>query len=222
MDENRATLIDLKLDASNFESFQFNSPVGKDESVFIGLTLTHLYKLLKTVKKKDSITLYILHSEPTEIAIQVTPKDNKRVTTSFLKIQRVQNILVDIPTGYNAAPVPLPSSEFQKIYKDILSIGKTVQVSTTGGVLQFDVDAGGIVKRRVEYGNLSTKNENDTPRYEALFDTEQLVKLSKVCNLSQSLDIYTEKNLPLLVSGNVGTLGTISIFVKCKTNLNAH
>ena len=221
MDENRATLIDLSLNASKFETFQFN-PVGKDQSVFIGLTLTHLYKLLKTVKKKDSITLYILHSEPTEIAIQVTPKDNKRITTSFLKIQRVQNILVDIPVGYDTPPVPLPSSEFQKIYKDILSIGKTVTVSTTGSVLQFDVDAGGIVKRRVEYGDMSTKTDYDTPRYSELFDTEQLVKLNKVCNLSQSLDIYTEKNLPFLVSGEIGQLGTISIFVKCKTNLNSH
>jgi len=221
MDENRTTLIDLKLDASKFKSFEFH-PVEKDDTVFIGLTLTHLYKLLKTVKKKDSITLYILHSEPTEIAIQVTPKDNKRVTTSFLKIQRVQNILVDVPTGYLTPAVPLPSTEFQKIYKDILSIGKTVNVSATGSVLQFDVDAGGIVKRRVEYGDISTKNENDTPRYQEMFDTEQLVKLSKVCNLSQTLNIYTEKNLPFLVSGDVGQLGTISIFVKCKTNLNVH
>ena len=215
MDENRATLIDLKLDACKFDSFEFN-PLNKDESLFIGLTLTHLYKLLKTVKKKDTICLYILHDEPTEIAIEVTPKDNKRITTSFLKIQRVQNILVEVPVGYTAPAIRLPSSEFQKIYKDILSIGKTVDITTKEKILQFDVDAGGIVKRRVEYGE---RSEEDSIRYSETFDTEQLVKFGKICNLSKFWDIHTQPSLPLLVSGDVGVLGKISIYVKCRSKI---
>ena len=216
MDENRSTLIDLTLNAENFEVFYFSKPRGS--SIFIGLTLTHLYKLLRTAKKKDSIKLYILETSPNEIGIEVRTKGANRVTTSFLKIQQVQNILVDIPIGYNAAPVDIHSHEFQKIYKDILSIGKTVKISTAGGKIQFDVDAGSIVKRRVEYGDVDGSREEKN-RYAEVFDTSQLVKLSKISNLSSMLNVYTEPNLPFLIKSSIGDIGHISIFVKTRTQL---
>ena len=226
MDDNRSTLIDLQLLAENFDAFEFNPISNHDLSgFFIGLTLTHLYKLLKTVKKKDAIKLTILRSVPTEISISVKSKDRNRTTTSFLKIQRVQNILVDIPTNYIAPYVTIPSCEFQKIYKDILSIGKTVTISTKENTVQFDVDAGGIVKRRVEYKNSSDEedsdSEDDQPRHSEVFDTEQLVKLAKVSNLSNSLQIGLEKNLPLVVYAKTGELGDISIYVKNKKQMHA-
>ena len=222
MDENRSTLIDLKLNADQFSSFEFN-PVNKrgESSFFIGLTLTHLYKLLKTVKKKDSLGLYLLRDTPTEIAIEVWPKVSKRVTTSFLTIQRVQNILVDVPTGYARDPFDILSHEFQKIYKDILSIGKTVSISATSKKIQFDVDAGGIVKRRVEYGEIEDEPSDcaKTSLYSQVFETEQFVKLSKMSNLDATLLIYCDDNLPMKVSSNVGKMGTISIFVKSRMQM---
>jgi proliferating cell nuclear antigen PCNA len=224
MDDNRSTLIDLQLLAENFDLFEFNSlSTHGQSSFFIGLTLTHLYKLLKTVKKKDAIKLTILRDVPTEISISVKSKDRNRTTTSFLKIQRVQNILVDIPTGYNVPPIFIPSCEFQKIYKDILSIGKTVTISTRNNALRFDVDAGGIVKRRVEYKNSEededSESDEEDSRYSEVFDTEQLVKLSKMSNLSDSLQISSEQNLPLVVSAKTGLLGNISIYVKNKSQI---
>lgn len=224
MDENRSTLIDLKLKADQFSSFEFNPlQAHGDTSFFIGLTLTHFYKLLKTVKKKDSLGLYILRDAPTEIAIQVWPKASKRVTTSFLTIQRVQNILVDIPTGYSYPRYDIISSEFQKIYKDILSIGKTVSISATSNKIQFDVDAGGIVKRRVEYGNVADDADDDESEapvlYSQVFETEQFVKLSKLSNLDTNLSLHCDVKCPLKVTSAVGGMGNISIFVKSRMQM---
>ena len=72
IDDNRLTLIDLKLDHTKFDSYFFNQ---QKKSMFLGLTLTHLHKLLKTVKKKDSIGFFILTADPTELAIEVIPKE---------------------------------------------------------------------------------------------------------------------------------------------------
>ena len=63
-----------------------------------------------------------------------------------------------------------------------MSIGKTVKISTAGGKIQFDVDAGSIVKRRVEYGDVDGSRGEEN-RYAEVFDTNQLVKLSKISNL---------------------------------------
>jgi hypothetical protein len=151
----------------------------------------------------------------------VWPKESKRVTTSFLTIQRVQNILVDVPTGYTRDPFDILSHEFQKIYKDILSIGKTVSISATSKKIQFDVDAGGIVKRRVEYGEIEDEPSDSatTSLYSQVFETEQFVKLSKMSNLDATLLIYCDDNLPMKISSNVGKMGTISIFVKSRMQM---
>lgn len=214
MDVNRKTLVDVKLSAENFLSFYYPS----DHSMFLGLTLNHLHKLLKTVKKKDSIGLYIKKNEPTELAIQVFPKENNRVTTSFLKIQRIQNILVDLPQGYKNSVV-IPSSEFQKISKDILAIGKSVQISATLDTLEFSVDAGGILKRKVEYGNLH--HEKQATTYNEEFETDQIIKISKICNLSTLIHIYCVSHLPVCISTQIGQLGKISVYIKNKKQVIA-
>ena len=214
MDVNRKTLVDVKLSSENFLSFYYPS----EHSMFLGLTLNHLHKLLKTVKKKDSIGLYITKSEPTELAIQVFPKENNRVTTSFLKLQRIQNVLVDLPQGYKDSVV-IPSSEFQKISKDILAIGKSVQISATKDTLEFSVDAGGILKRTVESGNLHSQKES--PSYVEDFETDQIIKIAKICNLSTLIHIYCVSHLPVCISTQIGQLGRISVYIKSKKQVIA-
>ena len=54
MDSKRSILIDLQLKAENFSIYKFNS-----KKLFIGLNLNHLHKMVKSVKKKDSIELFI-------------------------------------------------------------------------------------------------------------------------------------------------------------------
>ena len=213
MDQNRRTLIDLELNAENFNSYKFNGT----GSMFVGLTLTHLHKLLKSIKKKDSICLFIKKDEPNELAIQVIPKENNRVTTSYLKVQRVQNILVDVPTGY-ATSVIVPSSEFQKISKDVLTIGKMIRIKARAGKLEFGVDSGGILKRTVEFGSIEDEDDDDDAdggvEYDQVFQNEQFLKITKIFNLSNYIHVYTTPGLPINISSRVGDLGKISVFVK--------
>ena len=213
MDDNRRTLIDLHLDAGNFNSFKFD---GRS-SMFIGLTLTHLHKLLKSIKKKDSICLYIRKSDPNELAIQVIPKENNRITTSYLRVQRVQNILVDVPSGYSNSVI-VPSCEFQKISKDVLAIGKTVRIKATNGKLELGVDSGGILKRTVQFGNIGDDedDEDDGTQFNEVFKYEQLLKINKISNLSSFVHIHTKTSLPMLFTTRVGDLGKLSIYIKNK------
>ena len=43
---------------------------------------------------------------------------NNRITTSFIKIQNLQTIDIDIPEGYQK-PIIVPSSDYQKMCKDM-------------------------------------------------------------------------------------------------------
>lgn len=181
--------------------------------------------MLKSIKKKDSLKLYIAESNPTELIIKTIPKENTRITTSGIKIQNIQNLDIDIPTGYGK-PIIVPSAEFQKMCKDLGSIGSTnIQVCAKGYHIDFLADADGILKRKVTFGededsdDDSDSNEAVHQQYSATFSTEQLSRVTKIAGLSNILQIFPTKNLPLLFRSSVGNLGKISVYIKSKESL---
>ena len=76
-DNLKKVLIDLKLESDKFQIYKFEM----DQKKMIGLNLTHLYKMLKSVKKKDTVELFIDDQNINDFGIRVIPKDNSIVTT---------------------------------------------------------------------------------------------------------------------------------------------
>ena len=54
---------------------------------------------------------------PNNLCIKVTPKENNRTTTSTVKIQSIQNLEIDLPTGYSN-PISISSINYQKMLKE--------------------------------------------------------------------------------------------------------
>lgn len=219
-DSNRTILIDLKLHAHNIEVYKFKPT----KDMFIGINLSHFHKMLRSIKKCDSIELFINDNAPNDLGIKVIPKQNNRVTTSFIKIQDIQNLSIDIDGEYDR-PIIVPSGEFQKMCKGMSHIGNTVNISARAFQISFVCDAGSVMKRVTEFGELdnndSDSDEEDSKEvyYEDEFTTEQLMKITKLSGLGKNIKIYPKAGLPLLFTSSVGTLGEISIYIKSKTLL---
>lgn len=216
-DHHRKTLVDLQLLAENFSFYKFKSA----DKISMGLNLNHFHKMLKSIKKKDSLQLFIDYSNLNELSIKTIPKENTRITTSGIKIQTVQNLDIDIPQGYSK-PVIVPSSEFQKMCKDLSSIGSTnITVIAKDFHIEFIADADGILKRKVVFGendeNESDDDEGNMINYQATFATDQLSRITKLSGLSNTMQIFPASNdLPLLFRSSIGSLGKISIYIKSK------
>lgn len=208
MDNQRKTLIDLELLSDSFSIFKYKG----DDKQYIGLNLNHFHKMLKSIKKKDSLQLSIFTSTPNDLAIETIPKENTRKTTSYIKIQNTQNLDIDIPEGYGK-PVIVPSSDFQKMTKD-LNIGNTVKVESRGFCISFASDADEVLKRKVEFGEHEDDEDTDTNQstYSQTFATDQLARIAKIAGLSNTLQIYPGH--PLLFRSSIGSLGKISIYIK--------
>jgi proliferating cell nuclear antigen PCNA len=214
-DHHRKTLVDLYLLSENFSYYKFKS----SEKICMGLNLNHFHKMLKSIKKKDSLQFFIDKNNMNELSIKTIPKENTRVTTSGLKIQTIQNLEIDIPEGYNK-PVIVPSSEFQKMCKDLSSIGSTnIKVLAKDFHIEFIADADGVLKRKVVFGENNEQDEDieNVINYEATFATDQLSRITKLSGLSHTMQIFPAKNnLPLLFRTSVGSLGKLSIYLKSK------
>lgn len=217
MDHHRKVLIDLSLLAENFPIYKFNS-----KKMFLGINLSHMHRMLKSIKKKDSVEIFIDDEMPTELGIKVIPKENNRTTTSFIKIQSIQNLDIDVPET-TSKPIIISSSEMQKMLKDFGNIGNTLTISAKNYKIKFGCNAGGILKRFVEFGEddeLDEPFEDDSKNgFAQEFNTEQLCRITKLSGLSGNIQIYPGK--PLRLSCNVGDLGKISVYIKSKDQIDA-
>jgi len=217
-DQPRKTLVDMNLQSENFSLYKFKS----EEKFCLGLNLNHFHKMLKNIKKKDSLQLFISSENPNELGIKTIPKENTRVTTSGIKIQNIQYVDADIPVGYGK-PVIVPSPDFQKMCKELSSIGSTnIRVKAKGFHIDFIADADGILKRKVRLGESDDSDDEDIihntfTSYDATFTTDQFTRINKISGLGSTMQIFTGSNdLPLLFRSCIGSLGKISIYIKSK------
>jgi len=216
-DHHRKTMVDLELLSENFSVYKFKTT----PPFCLGLNLNHFHKMLKSIKKKDSLQLFINSDNPNELGIKTIPKENTRITTSGIKIQTIQNLDIEAPVGYGK-PVIVPSSEFQKMCKDLSSIGSTnIKVVSKNFHIEFIADADGILKRKVAFGENEDSDDDDSDdgetEYHATFSTDQLSRITKLAGLNNTMQIFPASNkLPLLFRSNIGSLGKISIYIKSK------
>lgn len=214
-DAPRLTLVDLVLYSENFNMYK----LLVQDKLCLGLNLSHLHKVLKSIKKKDSLQLYIDSCYPNDLCIKTIPKENTRVVTSTVTIQNIQYAISDLPTGYGK-PVNITSADFQKMSKELSSIGSSkIKVYTHQFYVEFVADADGIMKRAVKMGETdeseNERDESSKPMEFATFTTDQITRISKITGLSNFIQIYTgSRKLPFLFRTNVGNLGKISIYMK--------
>lgn len=220
MDHHETILIQLSLESENFTLYKFKLK----EKKFLGINLNHFHRMLKSIKKKDSLQLFINDEFPNDLGIKVIPKENNRITTSFIKIQEKQNISIEVPTGYDK-PIIVPSSEYQKMCKDMAHIGNMIRVTSKNFHIKFVCNAGGVMKRDVEFGEMCDSDDDDDDdeskinEYVDEFDTEQLSRITKMAGLASNIQIYPKPKKPLLFKSSVGSLGKISIYIKSKDQI---
>lgn len=122
------------------------------------------------------------------------------------------------PTGYTKSII-IQSSDFSKMIKDLSVVSSDFfTISNTEDSIKFSAESDGIVKRDVMFGN-------DTPspvyKTENVFAFEQLARISKIASLSNSVYVYpSTPELPLHIRSTVGSIGTLSIFIKSNEMLN--
>jgi proliferating cell nuclear antigen PCNA len=217
MDSNRRTLIDLALHSDNFNLYYF-SPLVENGILNIGLNLNHFYKMLKSIKKRDHLFLFIEESNPTDLGIHIIPRDQSRVTKAFVKIQNIQNLEIALPDAYDHS-ILVASNEFSKMCKDMFNMSSSISITTQKYSIGFLCNVGSVYSREVILGETAMENENNSEGFTEDYDTEQLSRILKISGLHSGLVIKSKKNMPLQITSNVGILGEMSIFIKSKRQL---
>jgi len=206
-DQNREILIDLELQRENFTLFKCPKPL------YFIVNSSHFYRLLKTIKKKDSVTMFINEQRPMQLGICVDQSDeNSDKVTTYINITYIQPEDMDLPDGYGE-PIIMTSKRFQKL-KTLHSIGNEMKVTVIGNSnMKFFVNGKNLFSREISIGE-ELDDEEDQKSYTQTLTTSHITQLTKCAGQSGNIQVYHHEELPLQIKMRTGTLGVLSVYIK--------
>jgi proliferating cell nuclear antigen PCNA len=212
IDEKGYELIDCVLEKGNFSVYKFT------KKIYLGINASYFLKALKSVKKKDSISLLIDSENEDKLLITIMPYSGTNYAQMTIPIiSGVQNIDVDFPSGYDKH-ILVPGGDYQKACKEMSAISKTIRLETSGHGMFFRSGKDCILSRSEFLGDSETDsgvvNQNQVEEYEATFSTACLSKFMKIAKLTDNIQVYARPGLPLFFRLPVGGLGVIKICIK--------
>lgn len=216
-DANNHQLISFTLYRENFLGYKATRPIN------FQVNSAHLYKMLKSIKKKDTLTLFIKDTEEDScklgICVETTDENNK--TTTYIRITYNQPQIFDERMVY-PNPTITSNKEFQKM-KNLHNISKTMEVFCPyPGLIKFFCDGGEIYEREVVLGHENTDSDakdKNFEEYRQTFNTSFITGLTKCANQSGNVKIFVHKDLPLKISMKAGNLGDLTILIKSKERI---
>ena len=217
LDTHQTILIKINLKRENFLDYECS------EEAHIGVNLKHLQKLVKNIKKKDKIIIFIDPLKPRKLGITTMPNtvnpESQKSDTSYITYHNVRKKDFNVDGGYTN-PKVIKSVDFQKMCKKMMTVDKTLQITIQGSrYASFYADGGEIISSEMEYGVVD-EDSKDIP-YNAEFDTPKINQLIKMCPLSCQMQLYAPgiKGNPLRVKMLAGNLGTVEVYVKDKEQI---
>jgi hypothetical protein len=204
------TLGVLKWNFNRFEHYKCS------ETQLVCINLQHAYKMIKSIKKNDMLEIFLDKNHPDDVGICVTSKSLAPPINSWVHRQEIQKLDIDIPTGYGH-PIIIPTSNYQKVCKDMTSISKIIKIFSKGSYICFSCIEEGMFNREIPFGELDMNSEEE--EYEDFFNTKSLSQLIKISGLCTKMQIYTKTGLPLKISVDTGTLGSIDFYIKSRDQL---
>ena len=217
MDKSHTILAHLFLDALKFEHFYCKYP-----KIVIGVNMLHLFKLINTIDNDDTLTIYIEEKDYSDgiveyLGLKFENGDIKQSKIQKLKLIEPDEEELDMPSVKFSSIINLPSTDFQKIIRDLSNISERLEIKSVGNELVFSCIgpfASCKISRSESDGITEfVKKCDDTSVIQGEFSLKNLSYFIKCTNLCNNIEMYLENDLPLVVKYNVASLGEVKLCV---------
>ena len=215
MDSTRSVLIYMKLDADKFESFYCK------EKTTIGINMMNLFKLIKTINNTDTLTFFIHENDINRLGIKINNHEKNTETTYKLNLLDISNNEISIPPAEFDTELTLPSSDFQKLIRDMINIGEDTEIKSIGSTLIFSCegDFASQCTMLCETQNGLQFKQNLSPEYpvQGIFSLKYLILFTKCTNLCNQIQLFIKNDYPLIIQYTIAALGIIKLCLAPKT-----
>lgn len=195
-------------------SFKFEQWFCARDEIKVGVNLQQLHKMIKTIKK-DRLSIFIANAKPNQLTIKKAPlngatnPDVSCITIQSLSVIENENKLV-----YGRFHT-IKTANFQKAIKEMTPLSKSIKIQGNESQLTMSFSIDGMSEKSLGlvHESPSLLDPSQT-NYEELFLSKTLNQLAKLHSLNPSMRVYAEPGFPLKLEIEIGTMGTMCIYVK--------
>tara|TARA_B100000886_G_scaffold336427_1_gene295190 strand:- start:91 stop:921 length:831 start_codon:yes stop_codon:yes gene_type:complete len=214
MDKSHTILVHLHLLASNFEFYEC-----KKEKIIIGINMFHLFKLINTIDNEETLTLYIDNEDYHDgivqnLGLKFENSEIKQCKTQKLRLIEPDTEELKVPSVSFSSIINLPSSDFQKIIRDLSQISDKLEIKSIANELVFKCRgpfAQAEIHRAESDGNMEFIQQDKNSVIQGEFSLKNLGYFIKCTNLCNQIEMYLENDLPLIIKYSVASLGDIKL-----------
>ncbi|OHT09382.1 proliferating cell nuclear antigen [Tritrichomonas foetus] len=198
MDASHVALVSMHLNHKYFDQFKCS------QTTTLGVNLGAIQKILKCGDSQDVLTLRT-NEENTELKFQF--ENGGRYFEFSMNLMDIESEHLAIPDSEPEASVTLPSSEFQKICRDLTQFGDTVKISVKPKTVTFSLSGntgnGAVTLSSFDSASddnaVEIKCDTDGEPLELSFALRYLNFFTKAAPLSEKVTLELSNNRPLLV-----------------------
>jgi proliferating cell nuclear antigen len=180
----------------------------------------HLFKLINSIDNDDTLTIYIEKSDYNDgvvshLALKFENGEIKQCKTQKLRLIEPDTEELVVPDVEYSTVINLPTSDFQKIIRDLNGISDRIEIKSVGNDLIFSCEgnfASSRIFRSESDGNMEFIQKSDASVIiQGEFSLKSLSHFIKCTPLCSHLEMYLGNDLPLIVKYDVASLGEIKL-----------
>lgn len=209
MDESHTILVHLRLWADKFEHYHCN------RTFILGVNMIYLFKLVKTMDNEDVLTIFVDDANPNELHLRLQNAKKNQTTVQHLKLIETDKDEINIDSPEATTIITMPSTEFQKLCRDMNALGRTVEIKSVGSQLTFTIEGDFAKRETIMHSNKNGMQVVEQPSahdvMQGEFALRHLLLFTKCTNLCPSILMYLGNDYPLIVQYGVANLGEIKL-----------
>lgn len=211
VNKTQSILIHCKLDADQFDSYEYNYP---KERFTIGINLSNLLKCIKCMNNFDTMKWIIDDDDINKLTmILENNKEKKKFSMNLMDLDFEPYDIDKVDFPYSANMV---SQDFQKYCKDMVSNSEKMEIKCVDKsvFLSSSGETGDWVFELNESNSdiVITKDENiDEEIVQGLFELKYLIIFTRCTNLSERVNLFLKNEYPLVIQYSISTLGLLKL-----------
>ena len=209
MDSSRTVLVHLKLNADKFESY-----ICKEKRV-LGISMINLFRIIKTMNNNDTFTLFLEREKDSVLGIKIENSEKNTTSTFHLNLMDLDVDNIQIPSVEFESVITMPSTDFQKIIRDMHNYADLIDIKSVEDHLIFsckgDFCSQETIIGETDDGMNFAKNKKPDEIIQGEFALKHLVLFGKCTNLCNSIQMFLKNDYPLVIKYTVASLGEIKL-----------
>jgi proliferating cell nuclear antigen len=209
MDSSRTVLVHLKLQADKFESYLCT------EKKVLGISMINLFRVIKTMNNNDTLTLFLEREKDSVLGIKIENSEKNTTSTFHLNLMDLHVDNIQIPSVEFESVITMPSTDFQKIIRDMHNYADLIDIKSVDDHLIFsckgDFCSQETIIGETQMGMNFAKNKKPDEIIQGEFALKHLVLFGKCTNLCNSIQMFLKNDYPLVIKYTVASLGEIKL-----------